>query len=243
MLLSRGRTNAREVQKRFKLQGLSCKMDAIRALGPVLERDSSPTSALQAIIGEIKERIQRGDVHTSLIGAELVEAVVAELTRGAASGTAAAAVADDAPDGGGGDAASPMDDDDAPASPSAEAARARRAGADSARETQLLDAFAMGKLAYDATTRQFSVVGAPDPLGAAAVAAASASVWRSGRPSNASPSGRRRVPLGVSAWRTVAVVVRHHARPPTAPPAAAPLVTACRPCRVAAAAASKRRFA
>ncbi|CAM9757558.1 unnamed protein product [Phaeothamnion confervicola] len=65
----------------FKLNGLSARPDAIRALIRLLLREPDWDRALSAVLGGIKDKLERGDLKSSVVDVETVSSVVADLSK------------------------------------------------------------------------------------------------------------------------------------------------------------------
>lgn len=70
----------RSILRSFKLKGLSLSGDASRALSRVLSIEEDPTGSLERILVEIKERIEKREINSSLIDVDAITSVVAYLS-------------------------------------------------------------------------------------------------------------------------------------------------------------------
>ena len=70
----------RSILRSFKLKGLSLSGDASRALSRVLSIEEDPTGSLERILDEIKERIEKREINSSLIDVDAITSVVAYLS-------------------------------------------------------------------------------------------------------------------------------------------------------------------
>jgi DNA polymerases epsilon N terminal len=70
----------RTVLRAFKLRGLSLSGDASRALSRVLSAEEDPNGSLERVLDEIKERIEKREIKSSLIDVDAVTSVVAYLS-------------------------------------------------------------------------------------------------------------------------------------------------------------------
>ena len=73
-------TMDRSILRSFKLKGLSLSGDASRALSRVLSIEEDPTGSLERILDEIKERIEKREINSSLIDVDAITSVVAYLS-------------------------------------------------------------------------------------------------------------------------------------------------------------------
>ena len=70
----------RAILRAFKSKGLSLSGDASRALNRVLTVEDDPSGSLDRILEEVKERIEKRDIKSSLIDVEAIISIVAYLS-------------------------------------------------------------------------------------------------------------------------------------------------------------------
>ena len=71
----------RDVVRALKMQGLSAQAEAVKALVSVLSREADPGAALEAIVDCVKERVERGEVQSSILDLDTVSQVVDDLSK------------------------------------------------------------------------------------------------------------------------------------------------------------------
>ena len=70
----------REIFKSFKSRGLSLRADASKALLRVLLQEEDIQDSLNIILAEIKDRIEKKDIKSSVIDLGIIETIVADLS-------------------------------------------------------------------------------------------------------------------------------------------------------------------
>lgn len=70
----------RKIFRSFKSKGLSVSSEATRALASVLSREDDADGSLALILEEIKERIDKRQIKSSVIDEEVISSVVAYLS-------------------------------------------------------------------------------------------------------------------------------------------------------------------
>ena len=78
--ISRSSTMDRKIFRSFKSKGLSVSSEATRALASVLSREDNADGSLALILDEIKERIDKRQIKSSVIDEEVISSVVAYLS-------------------------------------------------------------------------------------------------------------------------------------------------------------------
>eukprot|EP01041_Mallomonas_annulata_P009213 gene9213-19109_t len=72
--------NNRDIVRSFKAKGLAVSVDASRVLLDVLTSETDPAGSLAIILDEIRERIEKREIKTSVIDVEIIKSIVADLS-------------------------------------------------------------------------------------------------------------------------------------------------------------------
>lgn len=72
--------STRDIFRAFKSRGLTISVDVTRTLSTVLTDDENFHSSLDAILSEIKLRIEKREIRTSIIDAEIIKSIISDLS-------------------------------------------------------------------------------------------------------------------------------------------------------------------
>lgn len=71
---------SKQIFKAFKSKGLSITAQASKAVNEVLSQEQEPENALYLVLDEIRDRIEKREIKSSVIDVDIIRAVVADLS-------------------------------------------------------------------------------------------------------------------------------------------------------------------
>lgn len=71
---------SKQIFKAFKSKGLTITAQASKAVNQVLSQEQEPESALYLVLDEIRDRIEKREIKSSVIDVDIIRAVVADLS-------------------------------------------------------------------------------------------------------------------------------------------------------------------
>jgi hypothetical protein len=71
---------SKQIFKAFKSKGLTITAQASKAVNQVLSQEQEPESALYLVLDEIRDRIEKREIKSSVIDVDVIKAVVADLS-------------------------------------------------------------------------------------------------------------------------------------------------------------------